>query len=67
MQFRDTHIKVWWAYTCVSPKFSASFDSILVITSQANKLKLACRHLIVPPAMKLHRRLVSKTSYAYDL
>ena len=41
MPFRGTHIKVWWASTCVSPKYSAQFDSILVITSQANKLKVS--------------------------
>ena len=34
MPFRGTHIKVWWASTCVSPNIRP--NSILVITSQDN-------------------------------
>ena len=45
----------------------SKFDSILVITSQANKLKVSLSASFVPPTMKLRRRLVSKASYAYDL
>ena len=41
--------------------------SILVSTSLATTLLKAYQLVRAPPTMKLRRRLVSKTSYAYDL
>ena len=64
MSFRGTHSKVWWAFTCVSPKYSALQHSRDYF---AGFLKLGYWLVRAPPTMKLRRRLDSTTSYAYDL
>ena len=66
MPFRGTHVKVWWAYTLVSPNYSSKH--LMWLLRWLNWLFLKTDKLVRPaPTKNLRRRLVSKTSYAYDL